>query len=235
MEVSALPTDKVYEKRLGDGSPVTLRLGAYKQLRITVTGPGEVRITAPSRVGVRAALAFANEHLGWIERHRAEVIAHAGAAPQFTAGERVRLWGETYPLRVAAGKPGAVFDGECVTITVPEGSDAAERRAALGQLYRRELTEAIPPLIAKYAALLDVEPPAWSLRDMRTRYGSCTAARKTVRFSLILAEKPHECLEYVVAHELTHLRIHGHGADFHALVRSVYPDEQRARALLRQS
>ena len=230
-----MPADKLYEKRLGDGSPVTIRLGAYKQLRITVTGPGEVRVTAPSRVGVRAALAFANEHLGWIERHRSEVLARAQATPQYIDGERVRLWGTEYPLRVATGKSGAAFDGKCVTISVPEGADAAARRAALGQLYRRELSEAIPPLVAKYALLLGVDAPEWSLRDMRTRYGSCTAARKTVRFSLILAEKPPECLEYVVAHELTHLRIHGHGADFHALVQSVYPDEQRARELLRRS
>ena len=80
---------------------------------------------------------------------------------------------------------------------------------------------------------LDVKAPVWFLRDMRSRWGSCTPMRGTVRFSLALAAKPPGCLEYIVAHELTHLHIHGHGSDFHALVRSVYPQGCDARALLR--
>ena len=52
-------------------------------------------------------------------------------------------------------------------------------------------------------------------------------------FALMLAEKPPLCLEYVVAHELAHLRIHGHGPDFHALLSGVFPREREARALLK--
>ena len=84
----------------------------------------------------------------------------------------------------------------------------------------------------KYAAALGVPAPQWSLRDMRTRWGSCTPARGTVRFALMLAAKPPLCLEYVVAHELAHLRVRGHGPEFHALVAGVFPREREARAML---
>ena len=110
---------------------------------------------------------------------------------------------------------------------------ALARRAALLALYRRELERGLPALVEKYAAALGVPAPQWSLRDMRTRWGSCTPARGTVRFALMLAAKPPLCLEYVVAHELAHLRVHGHGPEFHALVAGVFPREREARAMLR--
>ena len=57
------------------------------------------------------------------------------------------------------------------------------------------------------------------------------AARREA--GLFFAEGPKLCLEYVVAHELVHLRIPGHGPDFHALLHSVFPEEDKARRLLR--
>ena len=221
------------QKRLADGQAVTLRLGSYKTLRLTVRPDGSVLISAPQRVGVRAALAFANERLGWITARQAEMAARAALRPQLLPGETAPLWGSGYAIALEPGRCGARLEGGRIVLSVPEGADFAARRAALLTLYRAELGRAIPPLIKKYAAALGVEPPAWQLRDMRTRHGSCTPARGTVRFALSLAARPGECLEYVVAHELAHLRVPGHGADFHALLRSVYPDEAAAVRLLK--
>ncbi len=220
------------ELRLADGSCARLRLGAVKTLRITVKPTGEVLITAPRRVGVRAAMAFANERLGWISARRAEAGARAAAAPRLSEGGSAPLWGRVYPIVLADGD-GAGFDGEKITLRVPRGADYAARRAALLSLYRRELERELPALIGKYAAALGVAPPRWSLRDMRSRYGSCTPSRAAVRFALSLAAYPPLCLEYVAAHELTHLRVSGHGADFHELLAGVFPREAEARAMLR--
>lgn len=137
-----------------------------------------------------------------------------------------------YALRVVTGRPGAVLRDGVHTLSAPEGADEAARRAALLALYRRELERGLPALVEKYAAALGVPAPQWSLRDMRTRWGSCTPARGTVRFALMLAAKPPLCLEYVVAHELAHLRVRGHGPEFHALVAGVFPREREARAML---
>lgn len=225
---------KTSVKRLDDGTSVTLRLAPVKTLRITVRPDGSVVVTAPERVGVRAALAFANERIGWIQRARAEAAARAAAAPKLLPGETVPLWGADYPLELEAGAPGAAERGGAIVLSAPEGADYAARRAALLELYRAELERALPPLVEKYARALGVEPPRWSLRDMRSRYGSCTAAKGTVRFALCLASMPPECLEYVVAHELTHLRVHGHGPDFHALLESVYPSGRAVAAAMRR-
>lgn len=220
-------------KRLSDGIPVKISLRDVKMLRISVRPDGSVEVTAPRQVGLRAALSFANERLGWIEARRSEALARCASRPQLLPGETAPLWGERMPVSLGTGRTGARLDGGEIVLTVPEGADYARRRAALLTLYRSELEREIPPLVEKYAAALDVAAPVWSLRDMRTRFGSCTPARGTVRFALMLAERPPLCLEYVVAHELAHLRIHGHGPDFHALLSSVFPREREARALLK--
>ena len=224
---------RTYSAVLNNGIPITLCHRAVKLFRISVKPDGSVEAVAPWRMSRETALRLANERADWVREHRAKFLERG--AVQYANGELVPLWGVKCPLRVVSGKPGAQFDGEYIVLSAPEDSGAEARRAALLTLYRRELERAIPPLVSKYAAALDVAAPKWSLRDMRSRWGSCTPARGTVRFSLALAAKPPECLEYVVAHELAHLRIHGHGPDFHALVRSVYPHENAARALLRST
>lgn len=72
----------------------------------------------------------------------------------------------------------------------------------------------------------------WKLRRMKTRWGVCNYQRRRVTYAVMLAGKPRECVEYVVVHELTHLRTHGHGAEFKALMDARLPDWRRRRAML---
>ena len=225
-----MPQERVYNETLNNGIPLTLRFRSVKLFRISVKGDGSVEAVAPRALSRAAAMALANGRAEWVRSHREEILSRAS---QYVSGETAPLWGREYALRVETGTPGAVIRDDELVLSAPEGADVQSRRAALLSLYRSELERAIPPLVEKYAAALSVPAPRWSLRDMRTRWGSCTPARGTVRFALNLAAKPPLCLEYVVAHELAHLRSHGHGADFHALVRSVFPNERGVTALLR--
>lgn len=69
-----------------------------------------------------------------------------------------------------------------------------------------------------------IKEPGISLRAMKTRWGSCTPGKGTIRFNLMLVDKPQECVEYVVVHELAHL-VHGnHSKDFWAVVEEILPD-----------
>lgn len=75
---------------------------------------------------------------------------------------------------------------------------------------------------------------AWQLRAMSTRWGSCTPATGRIRVNVRLAAYPPTCLDYVVAHELTHLLEPTHNARFHELLARAYPNERASRALLRR-
>ena len=69
-----------------------------------------------------------------------------------------------------------------------------------------------------------IKMPKISLRAMKTRWGSCTPAKGTIRFNLMLVDKPQECVEYVVVHELAHLVHPNHSKAFWSVVEEILPD-----------
>ena len=75
----------------------------------------------------------------------------------------------------------------------------------------------------------------WKLRRMKTRWGVCNWAKRRITYSLMLAGLPRDLIEYIVVHELTHLKVHGHGPAFHALMDERLPDWRERRKRLRTS
>ena len=102
------------------------------------------------------------------------------------------------------------------------------------ELYRRELAARLPEVVARMEAATGRHATGWQLRAMSSRWGSCTPATGRIRINVRLAAYPPACLDYVVAHELTHLAEPSHDARFHDLLARAYPDERAARALLRR-
>ena len=100
---------------------------------------------------------------------------------------------------------------------------------------KRQLAARLEQFLPLWQERLGVQVKSCSIRNMHTRWGSCTPARGTIRISLGLQAYPDECLEYVLVHELTHLLEPSHNARFHALVESVMPDWRSRKALLEGS
>ena len=104
-----------------------------------------------------------------------------------------------------------------------------EREAQL----RAEAKRLLPKLVDRYAAQLQLFPSGVRITGARTRFGSCSP-KNSLCFSFHLMEYPPEAIEYVVVHELCHIRHKNHSAAFHALVGSVLPDHRARRALLKK-
>jgi predicted metal-dependent hydrolase len=103
------------------------------------------------------------------------------------------------------------------------------REAVVMAWYRAQAQDAATPLIAKWEPILGVKVNHTIIRRMRTRWGSCTPTRRTVRLNTELAKKPHECLEYVVVHELVHLLEPSHNATFIAYMDKFLPQWRHFR------
>lgn len=87
-------------------------------------------------------------------------------------------------------------------------------------------------LMSQWTRRLGEAGVTWKLRRMKTRWGVCNYVKRQITFAEMLAEKPRDQVEYVVVHELTHLKAHGHGPAFWALLGAQLPDwEERRRAL----
>ena len=92
--------------------------------------------------------------------------------------------------------------------------------------------ELIPQRVAHYSAIMGLIPTGITITGARKRFGSCSGKNRLC-FSWRLMDYPTEAIDYVVVHELAHIRHHNHGADFYALVASVLPDYKQRQALLR--
>ena len=97
----------------------------------------------------------------------------------------------------------------------------------------RRAKEILPPKVERYAALLGVRPAGITVTSARTRFGSCSAKNR-LSFSWRLMDYPEEAIDYVVVHELCHIRHHDHSPAFYDLIASVMPDHKARRALLRK-
>ena len=102
------------------------------------------------------------------------------------------------------------------------GADNAAAAAAVDRWYRREARAQIEAAVATEARLLAVTPARVAVRDTTSRFGSCSSTG-TLSFSWRLVVAPPEVLDYVVVHELCHLREANHGAGFWRLVGDARP------------
>ena len=97
-----------------------------------------------------------------------------------------------------------------------------------------KLQKEILRLAAYWEPLMGVHCTGWQLREMKTRWGSCTVQTGKIRLNLSLARKPEACLEYVLVHELCHLLEPSHNARFHGLMDKFLPDWRERKLLLNQ-
>ena len=129
-------------------------------------------------------------------------------------------------------KPVVTQDHRRITLAVRPGSDATKRADVLNQWHRTLLHEAIPPLLRKWEPRLRVEVRAYFLQRMKTRWGSCNHTAGHIRLNTELVKKPRNLLEYVIIHELAHLREPTHNERFVAILNKHYPGWREARAEL---
>ena len=114
---------------------------------------------------------------------------------------------------------------------IPEMIASVLRREAKSRSSDNDLAEMAAELIATYLPDFHERPASISWRSMRERWGSCTTGDGTIRISLRLNGAPRYAIAYVLYHELIHLRIPGHGADFEEFL-SRFPEKERAEAFL---
>lgn len=195
--------------------PVCVTRKRVRNLNLRVRRDGSVALSVPWHTSRERAQAFLDERAGWIVEHRRRVAERARATELAEACGRAPvgafpLWGE---LRA------------CATPLSPE--EVAAR-------YRSEVARVLPEVAARMEALVGARATGWQLRDMKTRWGSCTPGTGRIRINVRLAAYAPACLEYVVAHELAHLLEASHNARFHAIVARAIPNEREVRALLRK-
>ena len=198
---------------------------------------GVVEIRAPFFVSSEEARAMLRRHLRWAE---GTLCAREAAAPtlRFEEGETIGYLGERLTLRLHAGLPRrAERRGTELHVTLPPPATGGEPvRRIVYKWFVERGREIFPGKIADTLRLAAAErlPPVRSLtvRVMSSRWGSCSADGHVTLNAMLLQAAP-ECVDYVVAHELCHLREQNHSRRFYALLERIVPEWAARRKALR--
>jgi predicted metal-dependent hydrolase len=149
-------------------------------------------------------------------------------------GEQIEFLGELLELRVMASlfATPAQRRGSDLWVFVAGDSDGAQIEKAVAHWYRCEAEQLFALRVAHYAPLLNAVPRSVRLSQAQTQWGSCTA-HGAVRLNVQLVKLPLRLIDYVVVHELAHLRELNHSPAFWRVVESVCPDYASLRSELR--
>jgi len=192
-------------------------------LRIDATQGGIV-ITLPPRASRRAGLSLLQTHEAWV----AEKLAALPSALPFIAGAAVPVRGAPHVIRaLAAARGGAWLEGGEILVAGEPEFLARRVTDCLKRLARQRLTA----LAAEKGRLAGLTPKRVRVKDTRTRWGSC-APDGTLAFCWRLICAPDFVQDYVVGHEVAHLRHMNHGRQFWALTDALTPHREAADAWL---
>lgn len=213
----------------------TLRRSQRRTLTIEVRPDGSVQVTAPQDAPEHEIRWKVEKRGAWILRQQRELAKLPPPLParQYVSGESWRYLGRQHRLRILIGEAEGVrvIRGELlVTVSEPQ------RTEKLLNGWLRNRAEGI--LAERMAACLERashfgirHSGAFSLRKMRTRWGSCTRAGH-LTFNPRLVQAPKDCIDYVILHELCHLQEFNHSVAYHRLLERVLPDWKRRRERL---
>jgi predicted metal-dependent hydrolase len=180
-----------------------------RNIHLSVYPPhGTVRISAPIRTNPETIRVFAISKLDWIRQQQKKLQAQVREAPrEYLNRESHYIWGKRYLLEVIERDrpPKVELKHSKVVLQVRPETDRTSKQVALDTFYRQQLKEAIPSLITKWEKLMGINLEGFTVRQMKTKWGSCSPELKTIRLNLELAKKPPICLEYVIVHEMTHI------------------------------
>lgn len=217
---------------LGDIRITVLRKPVKASHLVVHPPAGNVTLTVPMATRAEVARAYAVSKLGWIRRQRKRFKEQPREERREYAGRESHfIWGHRRLLRIveANARPMVKLDHKHITLSVRPGSDRQKRMEVLDSWYREQLHAAIPSIVSKWEAKLGVKVRGYYLQRMKTKWGSCNPRARTLRINTHLAKAPKDLLEYVIVHEMAHIRAPNHKEPFVTLMDHHYPTWRNAR------
>lgn len=235
----ALTTSPANRRILLAGQPVhwELRRSRRRTIGFVIDHRG-LRVSAPRWVTIGQIEDALAGKADWILRKLAEWREQAARrermAPRWENGATLRLLGRTLTMRIDPQADGIVLDSEILRVGLPADADGERLRDAVQAWLQQQARALFAERIPVYAQRLGQQPVRWRLSSARTRWGSCSADG-SIRLNWRLVHFPPDIVDYVIAHELAHLREMNHGPRFWATVGSLFPEFERARDWLKRT
>jgi predicted metal-dependent hydrolase len=198
-----------------------------RRVRVTVDRAGTVEVVLPQRMPLRAAQEAVSELWPWIERRLAEAGRQRAAVR--ARGDTLPYLGDTLTLKPEPGRTRVLRRDEVLLVPADHA-----RQESLERWYRRMARHEIGARLDRACAIAGLSYTRLTIRDQRTRWGSCSrAGAMSFNWRLLLA--PEAVLDYVIWHEVCHLAFMDHSQRFWGLVARYCPEHREHAAWLRRN
>ena len=218
------------------GKPVAFTLKRTRRRRsigLQVDDRG-LTVAMPLRASEKWLHTVLQEKADWVLKKLANWQERKPALPQWVDGESVLFRGETLTLRIVPSlfDTPPILQGLHLIVHVSGKNNPAAVEKIVEYWYRREALQLFTECVEHFVPLMNVKPQEIKISAAHTQWGSCTA-RGTVRLNWQLVKMPLHLVDYVVVHELAHLRELNHSEAFWRVVGSACPDYAKLRSELR--
>ena len=219
------------------GIDVQINKKNIKNMHLSVKPPlGNVVVSAPLLMSQKSIENFVRLNFGWIKKQQEKFANQPRmTARQYVSGETYYIWGKQFFLEFKPSQKRAFkIDGNKIILEMKAESTAKQREHFIREEFRKILIEQLNRLIPKWEETTGLYCDSFQTKYMLTRWGTCNSKAKRIWINLQMVEKPLECLEYIILHELTHLKISNHGKDFIANMDKYMPDWKDRKNLLNE-
>lgn len=219
--------------------PVEVRLNKRRKTRMgmTIDPGGYLVLDVPLNLSMAEVESVVMEHQRWLKHRLSEVRSTVGASSHlsYQAGELIHLRGQALTLAVEPSLFESVVHTDSKLLVSAPQTDAMQVRRLVTQWYAEQAQLLFDEVLGSYVELpwLHGTLPPWRHRYMRSQWGSCSV-RGRLSLNTHLVKTPVPLVEYVVLHELCHLKHHNHGKRFHGLVEKYMPDWRSRSAELQK-
>lgn len=219
--IDGIGTVKIYKRR---GS---------RNVRLSVTADGSVRVTVPAWAPYQTGVTFAQAKRTWIRaqsRPTAGLLTHGARI-----GKAHRL--TFLPDSTVGQVKTSIRQTEIVVTHDPALSTSSDvvqaaARSACWRALKAQATTLLGQRLAELAAHHGIAYRSFTVKRMKSRWGSCDQSRNIV-LNIFLVQLPWECIDYVILHELTHTSVLHHGPDFWGALEQLAPQARQTRKRMR--
>jgi predicted metal-dependent hydrolase len=188
---------------------------------------GRVRIAAPLKTTDEALKLLVTEKMPWIKKQQSKFSQQERQTKrEYVSGESHYFLGSRYRLNViqSDSKPRIEIKRKThVDMYICPEMSLEKRERLMDSFYRAELKKQIPTFLEKWSKITGLSVKEVKIKKMKTKWGTCNPKHRRIWINLELAKKPLLCLEYVLVHELTHLKEKHHNEQFELLLKSYMP------------
>jgi len=208
-----------------------------KNVHLSVLPPdGRVRLSTPLGMTEDNARLAVVARWSWIRKKQKEFTSQRREPfREYVNGESHYFDGQKYLLSLVEAKMAVkvcIAGNSRIELHCRADASHLTKQRAFSKFYRHHLNSLVDRTLASYCRAFEVQEPEVRIQRMRTKWGSCNVKSRRVLINLELAKKPRQCFEYILAHELTHLRVRRHNQEFLKVLECVLPDWAHRRDIL---